>query len=85
MRANRYHRLRAQEMALRDFLADRHSNNPFPADSMEARVYATAMAASLRFAGMMSEMCVAYGHAEPKRRSPEDVAVRPALEGWQYE
>lgn len=66
----------------RDAAQSVDSDNPFPADSMEARVYAKEMAASLRFAGTMNEMCAAYGHEAPKRRSPESVTVRPALDGW---
>lgn len=82
MKPNRYRRLRAQEMALRDFLAGQRATNPFPADSMEARVYAKEMASNVAWSSRDAEMWEAHGHERPQMRAPENVTVRPALEGY---
>lgn len=83
MKRNRYRRLRAKEMATRDFCAGRTSpgHNPFPADTVEHRVWQGEISRSVAFDGDMAEMFEVYGGQMPQRRDPATVSVRPALPG----
>lgn len=85
MKTNRYRRLRAQEMANRNFCAGLAGpeHNPFPEGSLEARIYGKAMASSVSFHSDTASMFEAYGcaHEMPTLRSPDTVSVRPALPG----
>jgi hypothetical protein len=83
IKSNRYRRLRAQEMALRNFLSGKHDDHPFPPDSMEFRVYGKALNGFVLSHEFDRDMYEAYGHADkmPTLRSPASVRVRPPLAG----
>jgi hypothetical protein len=70
-------------MATRYYCAGRTdpTDNPFPAESMEHRVFAKAMVENLRFDDVLERMTSVSGVVLPTRRAPEAVHVRPALPG----